>query len=76
MIVGALCLGLLVGYFAKGINININHTHKHEQPEPKKEEKPQVQSVNGGLSSSRGSTILPTNKRSKHFLMVYTNSSN
>jgi hypothetical protein len=38
MIAGALCLGLLVGYFAKGITININHTHKHEQPEPKKEE--------------------------------------
>jgi hypothetical protein len=40
MITGALCLGLLVGYFAKGITININHTHKHEQPEPKKEEEP------------------------------------
>jgi hypothetical protein len=38
MIAGALCLGLVVGYFAKGINITI--THKHEQPEKPKEEKP------------------------------------
>jgi hypothetical protein len=31
-------IGLIAGYFSKGITININHTHKHEQPEPKKEE--------------------------------------
>jgi hypothetical protein len=31
-------IGLIAGFFSKGINININHTHKHEQPEPKKEE--------------------------------------
>jgi cell division protein FtsN len=49
MIVGALCLGLLVGYFAKGITININHTHKHEQPEPKKEEQKYNPSMVGYL---------------------------